>query len=519
MKLANFSVHRPVTIFMMMIALVIVGAIAIPLLPVDLYPNLEIPSATVSVSWSGASPGQIEQQITKPIENAMATVAGVTSISSNSRTGSGNVTLQFNYGTDIDQATLTMRDKLDRVRRQLPTDADAPVVSRVDPNSTPIMTLAIYGKTDLVTLRDLADNIVSPDVQRADGVASVGVSGGRVRQIQILVDPSRLQQYNISFSTLVSALGNDNSSTDAGLVNKGKQLVPLHIDGEFKSTADIGKVQVQLGKGQTIALSDLGQIIDTYQDVTLESRKDGEASVSLSVLKQSDGNTVSVSSNIQKSLQSIQSKLPEGVHVAVLNDTAKFIRDSLNTVIEHTLLGGVFSVIILLFFLRSIRATLIIGVVIPISIISTFSMMYFGHQTINTITLGGLALGLGSLVDFAVVVLESIFRKRHEGLSPEEAAKVGTAEVGTAVMASALAQIAVFLPTVFIGGLVKQFFWPMALVVCFSHIAAWFAAVTLVPMLAAKLLRGKVDEELPEGRSFNPFIWFGRAIEPHNSLI
>ncbi len=163
-NLANFSVRRPVTIFMMMVALVIVGAIAIPLLPVDLYPNLEILSATVSVSWSGASPGQIEQQITKPIENAMATVTGVTSISSNSRTGSGNVTLQFNYGTNIDQATLTMRDKLDRVRRQLPSDADAPVVSRVDPNSTPIMTLALSGKADLVTLRDLADDIVSPDV-------------------------------------------------------------------------------------------------------------------------------------------------------------------------------------------------------------------------------------------------------------------------------------------------------------------------------------------------------------------
>ncbi|MEC0229232.1 efflux RND transporter permease subunit [Paenibacillus alba] len=513
MKLANFSVHRPVTILMIMIALVIVGSIAVPLLPVDLYPNLEIPSATVSVSWSGASPGQIEQQITKPIENAMATVTGVTSISSNSRTGSSNVTLQFNYGTNIDQATLTMRDKLDRVRRQLPSDADAPVVSRVDPNSTPIMTLALYGKTDLVTLRDIADNIVSPDVQRSDGVASVGVTGGRVRQIQILVEPSRLQQYNISFSTLVSALGNDNSSTDAGLVNKGSQLVPLHIDGDFKSIADIGKVQVQLGRGQTIALSELGKIIDTYQDVTLEARKDGEASVSLSVLKQSDGNTVSVSSNIQQSLQEIQSKLPEGMHIAVLNDSAKFIRDSLRTVVEHTLLGGVFSVIILLFFLRSVRATLIIGVVIPISIISTFSMMYFSHQTINTITLGGLALGLGSLVDFAVVVLESIFRKRHEGLSPEEAAKVGTAEVGTAVMASALAQIAVFAPTAFISGLVKQFFWPMALVVCFSHIAAWFAAVTLVPMLAAKILRKKVDEELPAGRSFNPLIWFGRGME------
>jgi HAE1 family hydrophobic/amphiphilic exporter-1 len=196
----------------------------------------------------------------------------------------------------------------------------------------------------------------------------------------------------------------------------------------------------------------------------------------------------------------------------VLNDSSKFIRASINTVIEHTLLGAIFSIIILMLFLNSIRATLIIGVVIPISIISTFSMMYFSHQTINTITLGGLALGLGSLVDFAVVVLESIYRKKAEGLSPVEAAKQGTAEVGTAVLASALAQIAVFAPTVFISGVIKNFFAPMALTVSFSHIAALIAALTLVPMLAAKLLKHGHDDELPKGRSFNPAVWFGRGM-------
>jgi HAE1 family hydrophobic/amphiphilic exporter-1 len=497
---------------MIMVVLVLIGAISLPLLPVDLYPNLEIPTANVSVTWSGSSPAQVEQQITKRVESSMATISGVTQIGSNSRTGSSSVSVDFNYGTNLDQAILSMRDKLDRLKRSLPTDADAPIVSRVDPNSSPILTLALYGNTDLITLRDLADNVVSPDVQQVDGVASVGVTGGRVRQVQILIDPLKLQQYNVSFSTVTAALGNDNSSTDAGLVNKGQQLVPLHIDAQFKSVSEIGKVQVQLGKGQTLALGDLGQIIDTYQDISTEARKDGQPSVSLSVLKQAGGNTVSVSDNIQKTLSKIQAKLPNGVHVSVLNDQAKFIRQSINTVVDHTLLGGVFSILILLLFLRNVRATLIIGIVIPISVISTFSMMYFSGQTINTITLGGLALGLGSLVDFAVVVLESIFRKRHEGLDPEEAAKVGTKEVGTAVMASAMAQIAVFAPTVFINGLSRQFFLPMALTVSFSHIAAWFAAVTLVPMLAAKFLKGKVDEEIPKGRSWNPFIWFGRGV-------
>jgi HAE1 family hydrophobic/amphiphilic exporter-1 len=512
-NLANFSVNRPVTILMMMIALVIMGSIAAPLLPVDLYPNMDIPTANVSVSWAGASPGQVETQVTKRIEASMATIANVSSVTSNSRTGSSNVTVQFNFGTDISQATLTMRDRLDRVKRSLPTDADAPVVSRADPNSQPIMNLALYGNgVDLFTLRDLADNIVSPAVQRADGVASVGVSGGRVRQIQLLVDQNKLTQYGLTFNQVTSALSNDNQSTDAGLVYKGNTLVPLTIQGEFKSPAEIGQVRVTIGKGQSVALSELGQILDTYQDITFESRRDGEQSIGISVLKQSDGNTVSVADNIRATIANIQKSLPPGVKIGVLNDTSVYIKSSINTVIDHTLLGGIFSILILLLFLNSIRATLIIGVVIPISIISAFSMMYFSHQTINTITLGGLALGLGSLVDFAVVVLESIFRKKEEGLSPIEAAKQGTAEVGTAVLASALAQIAVFAPTLFINGLIKNFFVPMALTVSFSHIAALFAAITLVPMLAAKLLKKNHDEKLPEGRSYNPAVWFGRGV-------
>ncbi|MDF2962847.1 MAG: swrC 2, partial [Paenibacillus sp.] len=429
------------------------------------------------------------------------------------RTGSSNVTVQFNFGTDISEATLTMRDRLDRVRRQLPSDADAPVVSRADPNSQPILSLALYSNSvDLITLRDLADNVVSPAVQRANGVASVSVTGGRVRQIQLLVDQNKLTQYGLTFNQVTSALSNDNQSTDAGLVYKGEQLVPLTIKGEFKSSAEIEKVRVSLSRGQSIPLGELGKIIDTYQEITFESRRNGERSVGISVLKQSDGNTVSVADNIRASMEDIQKNLPEGVKLGILNDSSKFIKSSINTVIEHTLLGGVFSVIILMLFLNSIRATLIIGVVIPISVISTFSMMYFSHQTINTITLGGLALGLGSLVDFAVVVLESIFRKKEEGLSPVEAAKQGTAEVGTAVMASALAQIAVFAPTLFIDGLVKNFFVPMALTITFSHIAALFAAITLVPMLAAKLLKKHHDETLPEGKSYNPAVWFGRGM-------
>lgn len=497
---------------MVMIALLFVGGISVPLLPVDLYPNLSIPVAVVTTTWQGASPGEVESLISKPIEASMATISGVSEVDSTSRTGASLVIVRFNYGVNLDQATLSMRDKVDRVRRTLPTDADDPTVQRVDPNSTPVLTLALYGKIDPIQLRNLSDNIVSPSLQRVEGVASVGVSGGRIRQIQVLVDPNKLTQYNLSINQVVSALGNDNTSQDAGLVSKGSQLIPLHLNGDFRSVAEIQKVQIPLSKGQTVSLGQLAKIVDSYQDVSLEARKDGQQSVSLTILKQSDTNTVAASNNILNALPQIEKKLPKDIHIAVLNDQAKFIRDSINTVVQHTLLGALFSIFILALFLRSVRATLIIGVVIPIAVISTFSMMYFGNQTINTITLGGLALGLGSLVDFAVVVLESIFRKRNEGLSAIDAAKQGTAEVGTAVMASALAQIAVFLPVAFSNGIAQQIFLPMALTVSFSHAAALFASITLVPMLAAKLLKKPYDEELPKGRSLNPAVWFGRLM-------
>jgi HAE1 family hydrophobic/amphiphilic exporter-1 len=511
-KFANFSIDRPVTTLMMMITLVMIGSIAAPLLPVDLYPNMEIPSVSVSVSWPGGTPEQVENQVTNRVEASLATVPNVTSISSSSNNGRSQTTLQFDYGADLEQAMSNVRDKMDRTRRQLPSDADAPVISRVDLNSTPIMSLAVYGDSDLITLRDIADNVVSPAIQRAEGVASVTVSGGRTRQVQVILDQNKLLQYGISLSAVSSAIGADNTSSDVGNVKKGDNVIPLHFSGDFKSTAEIQKVQVPIGRGQTVPLSELAQIVDTYQDVTSESRKDGQLSVSLSILKESDGNTVAVSSTVRAEIENIKKKLPAGVNVTVLNDSSVFIRQSINTVVDHTLLGALFSVFILYLFLRSVRATLVIGIVIPIAVISTFSLMYFSNQTFNIITLGGLALGLGSLVDFAVVMLESIYRKKHEGEGPIDAAKKGAAEVGTAIMASALAQVAVFVPTLFISGLVQQYFVPMALTVSFSHIAALFAAVTLVPMLASKLLKGKFDEELPEGRSYNPSVWFGRGL-------
>lgn len=493
MKIANFSIKRPVTISMIMVVLLLLGGIAVPLLRVDLYPNLTIPVAVVTTSWQGASPEEVERQLSKPIESAMATVADVKEVDSTSRQNSSLVVVRFNYGIDLGQAMLNMRDKLDRVRKQLPTDADQPTINKIDPNSTPIMTIALSGPQSAIELERLANDVVSPKLETANGVASTTITGGAQRQIQVQLNPDKLQAFNLSASQVVQAIQADNTSGDGGLLVQGDKKLNLHINGDFANVNDISTVPIRLTNGSTIYIRDIATVEDTFADTTQLSRVDNKQSVSIDILKSPDSNTVQVSSNVRQTLDKISSILPKSVKLTVISDQAEFIKQSINTVIEHTLIGAALSVIVLYMFLQSVRTTLIIGIVIPISIISTFSLMYFSNQTINTVTLGGLALGMGSLVDFAVVVIESIFRYRNDGYSSMEAAKLGTSEVGTAVLASALSQIAVFAPIAFTQGLATQMFGPLALTVSFSHLAALFGALTLVPMLASRLIQ-KVDE-------------------------
>ncbi len=516
MRLADLSVDRPVLISMVMVALILLGLIALPLLPVDLYPAMDIPIATVSVSWPGYTPSVVEQQVTKPLEAVMSTVANVSEVDSTSRSGQSMVMLRFNYGANLDQAVADMRDKVNQVTSRLPSDANAPVITRIDPNSSPIMTLALSGKNaDVEQLKQLADDVVTPGVQQVEGVSAVNVNGGNTRQIQVVVNQDRLRNYGLSITSVVQALQADNMQGDAGLVRKGNQLIDLHINGQFITPGDVLNVPVHLPSGGNILISDLAQVKDTYADVSALAYFNGIPCVTLDIMKISGGNTVQVSSNVQKVLPAINRSLPKGLQLTMVSDQAAFIRESIGTVVNHTLLGGLFSLIILWLFLRKVRNTLVIAVVIPISVISTFAAMYFSGQTINTITLGGLALGLGSLVDFAVVVIESIFRYRQAGHDAFPAAKLGAGEVGTAVIASALSQISVFAPIVFVQGLASQMFLPMALAVVFSHLAALLGALTMVPMLSARLMGGQ--ESSPEaeggGARWNPANAFYNGIE------
>ncbi|WP_027417138.1 efflux RND transporter permease subunit [Aneurinibacillus terranovensis] len=519
MKIADFSVRRPVTIAMIMIAVVLFGAISLPRLKVDLYPELNLPIAVVATSDTGATPSEVEKMVSKPIEEAVGTVSNISKVQSQSTNGSSLVIVQFNWGTNMDQATLDMREKIDRIRGSLPKEADSPRVMKLDPNSQPIITMAMSGPVDVVELNRIAENVVKPRIERVDGVASLGISGGRTREIQLTINPDALNAYGLTIDQITQALAARNLSGSAGSLTEGGKDINLKVTGEFDSPADIAQTPITLPQGSggtgggTIQLADILTVTDGYKKVTQEAMVNGQPSIGLSVQKASGANTVTVAQNVQKELNAIRSLLPQGVKIVTILDSSVYIKDSINTVEKHGVEGSIMAIIILFLFLNSFRSMLVAAIVIPISIVATFALMYFSGQTINLISLSGLTLGIGSLVDFSVVVLESIYRKRQQGLKVDLASIVGAKEVGTAVMASALAQISVFLPIVFVNGLSGQLFGPLALTVVFSHIAAFIAAVTLVPMMSSKLLieMPKAPQEYIHSESKSPTVLFQKG--------
>lgn len=493
MKIANFSVDRPVAISMLIVALVLVGVVALPKLRVDLYPDMNLPYVLITTEYEGASPAEVENLVTKPLESSLSTVSNVKEVISWSEPGVTRIVMSMNWGTDMDQAALDMRDKVDMVRGYLPSEVKTPRVLKLDPNSMPIMTFALSG-SDLSEMKRVAEDIIQPRLERAEGVASVYVTGGKEKEIKVVLNQAKLQIYGLTAGQVAQTISSDNLTGTAGSVARGASDLDIRVIGEYKKAKDLEDIVVGLPGGGTVRLRDIADIKDDTKKTTQISYVNGQPSVGITVMKESGSNTVQVAKNVKKAVSELQLELSEGIKLNTVTDLSKFISDAIKNVVEHAVLGGLLAVVVLYLFLRSFRSTIIVAVVIPISIIGTFSMMYFGKQTINMISLGGLALGLGSLVDFSVVVLESIFRYRQDGNGVIDAAKKGTAEVGNAVMASAAAQVVVFMPIVFVQGLAGILFGPMALSVSFSHLAALFAALTLVPMISSRMLKITISD-------------------------
>lgn len=521
MKIANISVERPVAISMLILAIVFLGIYSLPNLGVALMPNMSIPMVTISTSYQGAAPAEVEKVITKTIESAVSSVSGVTEISSTSSTGISMVMVEFNYGTDIDSKMNDLRSKVDSIRKSLPDDAGSPTISKMDPNSQAIMTYSLSGAS-LTTMKKIADNTIEPALERLEGVSSVSISGGKDREIQVRLNQAKMQAYGLTIQQVSQAISSDDITGTAGSLIKGSSEISIRVMNEFDSLDIIKNVQISVPDSafNYVSLSDIADVVDSFKDDSTLTIVNGEPSLSLEVMKTSDGNTVQVAKKVREEIAKLNNTLSSDVQINLVSDTSSTINETIQSVEEHGLLGGIIAVFVLFLFLRSPRSTIVVAITLPVALIATFSAMYYSNVTINMFSLGGLMLGLGSLVDFSIVVLESIYRKRQEGLDVVNAAKVGTSEVGTAVMASAASQIVVFMPVVFVSGIASMIFKPLALTVSFSHACALLAALTLVPMMSSRLLKkvpAPEDIVYVKGTK-NPVTIFGYCLQKLNTV-
>ena len=508
------------TIAVLVTVILILGGVSLSRLNIDLYPEMNLPVAAVITEYPGAGPQEVENLVTRPLESILGTVNDLDRIQSISSTGSSVVIVFFNWGTDMNFAALQMREKVDMIKSFLPDDVTAPAVYKMDPTMLPIMQLAVAGD-DPVRLTQVTEDLIQPRLERVAGVAAVRVEGGTEREIQVLVDPARLQGYGLSLNQVVQVLRSENMTVSGGNVTEGKKDLLVRATGEFKSLDQIRNLVLTSPTGTTVHLGDLAEVKDGLKEATHTSRVNGQPGLTILVYKQSVANTVKVSREVKQVLQELKQDLPPGFQTSIMLDQAEFIELSIRNVVKKIFLGGLLAMLVMLVFLRNVRSTLIISTAIPISIIFTFVLLYFNDMTLNLVSLGGLALGVGLIVDDAIVVLENIYRHRQQGYSLMEAARVATDEVSNAVIASTLTTVSVFLPIVFVEGLTSQLFKPMALTVSFSVLASLAVALTLVPLLASRFLRlTEVREDTPLGRVYGVSErWFDRLYDRYGRIL
>jgi len=499
-KISRFSVHRPILTTMVALIVVILGGVSLSRLPIDLMPDITYPTLSISASYENASPEEVEELITRPIEEAMSAVPGVEEVSSVSSEGSSNVRVSFSWGTNLDAATDDVRDRLDRVLPRLPEDVERPRLRKFDPASFPILIMGASSNLDPVQMRRIIDEQIKYRIERVSGVASLDVWGGLEREIQVNLYPDKVKALGIPLDQVLSSISAGNITLPAGTVERGHYEVTIRTPGEYSSLDQLRDTVIAVREGVPVQLKDIASVEDTWEEVTRIVRVNGRPGIHLSVSKQSGRNTVEVARRVLEEVERINRDIPQ-IELIPIIDTSDFIQRSISNVGSVAMYGGLFAVVVLLFFLRNIRSTAIIAAAIPLSIVATFVLIYFGGFTLNIMTLGGLALGIGMLVDNSIVVLENIYRLREGGLGAEQAAVDGSEEVTAAIIASTLTTLAVFLPLIFVRGMAGVMFKQLASVVSFALACSLTVALALVPMLASRYLR-VIDLADPTNETF-----------------
>jgi HAE1 family hydrophobic/amphiphilic exporter-1 len=494
MSIPRMAIHRPVTMFMICGVVILLGAMSLTRLPVDLLPDVTYPSLTIRVNYPGVGPLEMEELVTRPIEQAVSATSGVERLESTSSEGSSRVSLNFAWGTDLNEAADDVRNRLDRVRGRLPEEADPPVMFKFDANAMPIMGIGVEGDFDRVMLREMAEHDLSPRLERVPGVASVSVEGGLRRQIHVELSKEKIQALELPVNRIVQLLRTENQNTPLGEIDEGDRTYLLRSQGQFENLDQIGELVVMTRAGVPIYLKDIAEVKDATEDLRSFTRINGNPGVRLRVTKQSGQNTVEIADLVRREVDRINTEIP-GLKLSVLDDSSRFIQRSIASVQEAALLGGVLVVGVIFVFLRNLRSTFIICTSIPVSIIGTFALLYFGGFTLNTMTFGGLALGVGMIVDASIVVLENTYRHMERGKDRMKAAIDGSEEVWSAILASTLTHVAVFVPLLFLSGVSSILFKQLSYVVMFSLSMSLFVAVTIVPVLCSRILKPPVPAE------------------------
>jgi hydrophobic/amphiphilic exporter-1 (mainly G- bacteria), HAE1 family len=483
------SVKRPVTTTMAVMIVTLLGGVAFSRLPVDLLPEVTSPTLTVRTNYANVGPQEVEDLITRPVEEAVAAIAGVETVTGTSSEGESSVRVSFTWGTDLDAAAEEVRSRVDRIRGQFPEEADTPSVFKFDLASFPIVFLGVSSSTlDPIALRELTEERIERRLERVPGVAAVDIRGGLRRQVQVNLDRDKMLALGLSADRITRLLREENLNRPAGKVEEGNLDVFLRTVGEYRGAEEIGATVVAVREGVPIYLRDIAEVKDGTEEVTSLVRINRQPGIRLSINKQSGANTVEVADALLAEVESLNRDFPE-IKVIPIIDTSGYIRQAISNVTSNAWVGGLLAVGVLFFFLRSVRSTLVIATVTPITIAATFALIYLNGYTLNIMTFGGLALGVGMLVDNAVVVLENIFRKREEGLDAETCAIEGTREVAAPLIATTLTTMVVFLPILFMEGISGVMYRQLAVVVAFSQLASLVVGLTLIPMLSARLLK------------------------------
>ena len=489
MSIYSASVKRPVTTILIFIGLMVIGIYSLMQLPVDLYPEMELPFVVIYTTYPGASASDIESNVTRPLENALNSVSNLKEITSTSSDATSVVFMNFEYGTNLDEASNDIRSALSFTERLLPEDCEKPTIIKFSTSFMPIIFYAITAKESYAGLEKILDEKIVNPLNRIDGVGSVALSGVPGRKIYIDVDPRKMEAYNLTIEQIGNVLRAENMNMPAGYLEMGNTDYPLRIQGEFPESDVVRNLVVSNYNGNNIYLRDVAEVRDTIRESKLDTKINGVKGMSMYVQKQSGGNTVKVTREVEKMLSRLKKDLPEDVKIEKLFDSSTFIRGSISNLTETLMYAAIFVVLVVLFFLGRWRATFIVILTIPISLIVAFIYLFVTGASINIISLTSLSIAIGMVVDDAIVVLENITRHIERGSRPREAAIYATNEVWLAVIVTTLTVVAVFFPLTFITGLTGVLFKQLGMIVTITIVTSVFAAITLTPTLSSLLLR------------------------------